>query len=175
MEIRNIDIEKLRDHFVKDKDFAEKFFALSTELSDYTIEEISTDPKLKEYHENDPGAIIVMIKGHCSNGHPFTMVLLRPDENIKALLRAYIGWLWEPYNPITDRDFENLPDLYEITFDDNSTEAPEHPILHIRTRLSYMKNGEQVMDDKDVNDGVFVNLINMNAEKSEILEMIENL
>lgn len=174
MNIKDIDIEKLRKRFAEDKNFSEKFFALSTELSDFTIDEISTDPKMKYNYKNDPGLIIVMMKGHLSNGHPFIMVLLEPHEYISGIMRAYVGWLWGPYDPVTDEDFGNLPDIYEITFDDKDTEAPERPILHVRTHTSYMKDGEWVPVDCEVNDGVFINLINVNAEKSEILEMIKD-
>ena len=175
MKNTDIDINKLRMRLANDRDFAERFFGLITELSDFSIDEISTAPKLNKDRDNDPGAIIVKMEGHDNNGHPIIMVLVEPKEELMLMMRAYTAWLWEPYNPITDEDFESLPKLYEITFDDETTEVPDCPILHIRTRLSHMEADGWVTDDKEIDDGVYINLINMNAENSEILELLKDV
>ena len=128
MKNTDIDINKLRMLFANDRDFAERFFELATELSGFYIDEISTEPKLNANRDNDPGAIIVRMKGCDNDGHPVIMVLLEPDEEQMLMMRAYTAWLWEPYNPITDEDFESLPKLYEISFDDETTEVPDCPM-----------------------------------------------
>ena len=99
---------------------------------------------------------------------------MKTMRNMKMpyLVRAYNAWLWEPYDPITDEDFMNLPDLYEIAFEDKTTDAPELPILHVRTYSRHKEGDEWVTDDKEVYDGVFINLINVNAEDSEIMRLL---
>ena len=89
-----------------------------------------------------------------------TPIIDRPDGRYDALK--------QPRN-----EEDETPE--EITFDDETTEVPDCPILHIRTRLSHMEADGWVTDDKEIDDGVYINLINMNAENSEILELLKDV
>ena len=145
---------------------------MSAEMTDFQIDDISLNPKLFEDRDNDPAAVIVRMKGHDGKGHPFIMVLLERREKMQLMMRAYTAWLWEPYHPITDQDFENLPDLYQISFAEESG-ASEQPILHVRSACTVRDSSGVTFDVMDENDGVFMNYINLNAGDSAVLELLK--
>ena len=169
----NINIEKMRKRFKNDKSFAEKFCELATEMTGFVIDDIWTKSTLPHKTSIDPAAAIVIMRGRNDTGHPFIMILVEQKEDIKNILRIYTGLLWEQYAPITDKDFDNLPYLYEIVFEDKYESINESGILHVRPGLKEQDGSQSMKKDVIIDDGVYINLINLNSENSEIFRLLE--
>ena len=170
---KDIDSDALRRMFSKNKTAAEKFFALCTEIDDYRIDAIITDPTFKDKEIDDPKAVILMIKGYNkTENHPVIMAFLEPRKNISLLLNTYIALIWGTYDPKTDKDFEDLPDIYEIVLGDDTITDTKSPILHIRTYMKYLENGKWIYCDNKVKDGVYINVINTRNNNSDIMNII---
>lgn len=162
-----IDYDKLRQKFLEDRDFAENFFKMSTELDDVRIDEIKTGPKLPfEIKAKDPELLIAYIKGYDNtNGRDFECVVYEECEEVGRLQRFYVAFLWNRYNPITDEDLDKLPDIWGVSF--VSKEEGDTPIFHVRSVCNVGTEDAFEVDTKDK-----ANLINTNVD-SNIMKLIK--
>ena len=123
---------------LRDREYAERVMRAITELEDATLTDTWLHAALPSESEtdNDPEAMIGMIKGHDrQKGKEFIAAIFGKWEDFKDLSLPYFGMIWSMYHPATDYDFSVLPDLYEIAFQDMD-QNPDHAIDHIRWRDS---------------------------------------
>lgn len=161
-----MDTEKLRKRLASDREFATRFFSLVTEIEDLELNTVSEGPNLPFEHDEDPGLLIAYAKGHDNTkGKDVEIVFFEEHEHPTIVEGAYLHLLWEQYDPITDKDFDNLPEVYGISFyavDSDTTT----PLFHVRMVESGGTDDQIVMDTGD-----YLNLINKDAD-SEIMSLV---
>ncbi|MBR3023398.1 MAG: hypothetical protein IKN85_06625 [Oscillospiraceae bacterium] len=115
---------------LKDKAYAEKFVKCTTELEDIEIKEIWPHAALPYESEDDPEAMIGMIKAHDNkDDSDFIVGIFGDYEYARIIMYVYSRLFWEPYHPETNADFDNLPMIYKIAFADSDS---EEELLHCR-------------------------------------------
>ena len=164
----HIDYDKLREKFT-DREFAEKFFSLTTELSDFTVDEIIPGSKLPYENDLDPEHLVVYIKGR-NNDTGKTVEYLFFEEtpnkdNLNAAHIIYLNSVWRRYPTLFDEDLDDLPDVYTISFCSDA-DHKDQPICRLR-----WKESQDGGKEKNVGVGDYFNLINKEAD-SEIMRMV---
>ena len=161
-----MDYNKLRQKFAEDREFAETLFKMSTELDDVQIDEVKIGPKLPfEITAKDPELLIAYVKGHDNKkGRDFECVIYEECEEVGLLQRFYVACLWGRYNPVTDGDFDKLPNIWGVGF--VSDGKSDKPIFHVRS----MCEAEGV-EPFEVDTGEKANLINTRVD-SEIMRLV---
>ena len=161
-----IDYGKLRQKFAEDRAFAEKFFKMSTELDDFRIDEIKAGPKLPYERDNDPEMLVVWMKGHDNKkDRGFEYVLYEECEKFVTAQTAYVGFLWTRYNPVSNEDIDNLPDIWGVSF--ISGQGSKNPLLEVRA----MCNADGI-EPFEVDTGDMQNLVNVDVD-SDIMKLID--
>ena len=164
-----MDYDKLRQIFAEDREFAEAFFKMSTELDDVRIDEVKAGPRLPfEIKAEDPELLIAYVKGHDNKkGRDFESVIYEECEEVGLLQRFYVACLWSRYAPVTDADFDKLPDIWGVGFVSN--EESDTPIFHVRTMCE-----SKGMDSLELDTGEKTNLINTRAD-SDIMKLVRQV
>ena len=158
--------EKLRKKLANDIEFATRFFSLTTEIRGLELGEVFEGPNLPFADDKDPGILIAYAKGQDSmRGKTVEIALFEEHEYPTIVEGAYLHLLWKRYDPVTDEDFEALPEVYGISFHADVADTTT-PLFHVRMAV----NGG--MDDQIVTDtGDYLNLINKGAD-SEIMRLV---
>ena len=161
-----MDYDKLRRKFAEDREFAETFCKMSIGLDDCRIDDVKTGTGLPfEIKAKDPDLMIAYMKGHDNNkGRDFEYILYEECEEAGLLQRFYVAFLWGQYNPVTDEDFDNLPNIWGVTFVSN--EESDTPIFHVRSMCE-----AEGMESFEVDTGEKANLINTNVD-SDIMKLV---
>ena len=162
-----IDYDKLRNRFIEDSSFGESFFKMSTELEDVRIDEVKVGSRLPfDIKVKDPELLIAYIKGFDNDkNRDFECVIYEECEKSGLLQRFYVDVLLERYTPVTDEDFDRLPDIWGVTF--TSEEEGDIPIFHVRSMCNAGSD-----DAFEVDTGDKANLINTNAD-SDIMRLVK--
>ena len=162
-----MDYDKLRQKFAEDRGFAENFCKMSMEMDDCRIDEVKIGPRLPfDIKAKDPELLIAYMKGHDhTKGRDFEYVLYEECEEAGLLQRLYVAVLWERYDPVTDEDFDKLPDIWGVTF--VSREGIDTPIVHVRYVCNADSDGAF-----EVDAGEKANLINTNVD-SDIMKLVK--
>ncbi|MBR1740703.1 MAG: hypothetical protein IJ733_02320 [Lachnospiraceae bacterium] len=162
-----MDYDKLRRKFAEDREFAESFCKMSIEMDGCRIDEVKTGPRLPfEIEAKDPELLIAYMKGHDNKkDRDFEYVLYEECEEVGLLQRFYVACLWGRYNPVTDEDFDNLPNIWGVGF--VSKEESATPIFHVRPMCE-----AEGMEPFEVDTGEKSNLININVD-SDIMKLVK--
>ena len=162
-----MDYNKLRQKFEEDREFAEAFFKMSTELDDVRIDEVKVGPRLPlEIKAEDPELLIAYVKGHDNKkGRDFECVIYEECEKVGLLQRFYVACLWGQYDPVTNDDFDKLPNIWGVGFVSN--EESDTPIFHVRTMCE-----TEGMEPLELDTGEKSNLINTTVD-SDIMKLIK--
>lgn len=161
-----MDYNKLRQKFTEDREFAETFFKMSTELDDVRIDEIKAGPKLPYERDNDPEMMIAWMKGYDNKkGRNLEYILYEECEKFVTAQTAYVGFLWSRYNPVTNEDVDRLPDIWGVSF--ISGHGGETPILKVRAMLEAKGTAPSEVDTGD-----YQNLINADVD-SDIMKLVK--
>lgn len=164
--------EIIRTNFVNDPELAEDFLRLVTELPLCRLDEVFPGPALPFECNDDPEAMIVLMRGYdVGSDKPVEMVLIEKNEKLSILTSLYVACIWGRFNPITDEDFQNLPDLYEVGFYTEGDDQ-EHPLLRMRWEMVPVKGDNMARLEMDT--GNYVNLINTNVD-SDVMKLLNTM
>ena len=152
---------------MKDRDYADRIIHELVDYEDCTLLKVHPHAALPIKIDDDPEAMIGLIKGH-DNGkdEDFLLAIFGDWEDFKDLSKSYIGQMWEMYHPVSRRDFENLPHIYEVAFvESDSDEA----IITKRWNLT-VENDGAIISRSEYED-LKINLINTRMD-SDIIRII---
>ena len=153
---------------LKDRSYAERVMRALVENDNCTLLKVHPHAALPEKDSFDPEVMIGLIKGHDDEkDKDFLLAIFGDWDEFKDLSNAYIGVLWGMYDPQSDEDFENLPDIYEAAFIKRDIDKP---LLHVRYSIKEERDGK-VISDGEYYDGVKINLINTNVD-SDLISLI---
>ena len=108
---------------LRNKVYAEEFVKRTTELEDIEIKEIWPHAALPYESEDDPEAMIGMIKAHDNkDDSDFIVGVFGDYKDACDIMHVYNRLFWETYHPETRGDFDNLPMIYKIAFADSDSE-----------------------------------------------------
>ena len=150
---------------LRNRDYAERVLKLVSEKEDAVLVEAWPHAALPEGSEtnDDPEAMIGMLKGREANGKEFIVALFGKWEDCEDVIFSYI---WRMYHPVTDSDFRNLPELIEIAFRDLDSEKE---MTHLCWRETTGKGKEE--KDTIFFDQHKINIINTKID-SEMIRII---
>ncbi len=150
-----------------DREYAEKVMKALVELEDCTLLKVHPHAALPIQSSEDPEAMIGLIKGHDNEkDKDFLLAIFGDWDGFKDLSEIYIGALWGMYDPVSDRDFELLPDIYEAAFIHDDSEHPMH-----RVRWTMTSPDGDIEKLENSFDNTKINIVNIGVD-SEILRII---
>ena len=154
--------KKLSDH-----DYAERVMKVLVDNSDCTLLKVHPHAALPVKMVDDPEVMIGLIKGYDNvKDKEFLLAVFGRWEDFRSVSNAYIGMLWGMYKPLTNEDFENLPQIYMVAFTKNES---DQPLIKLRNRFQMEVNG--VVTEGREYEEVKVNLVNTNVD-SNLIEII---
>ena len=151
---------------LKDREYAESVMNVVVELEDATLTDIWPHAALPVGSEtdNDPEAMIGMLKGHDNQkGRDFIVAIFGKWDDFIDLCFPYAWMIWSTQHPAWKHEFVALPDLYEIAFQDMDT---DHVINHARW---CNKEGDELKEFGV--DRFKINLINTKLD-SDVIRVI---
>lgn len=152
-------------HRLKDQKYTEEFVRRTAELEDITIHEIWPHAALPYFMEDDPEAMIGMVKGHDNQQDiDFIVGIFGKQEDLGIVADSYIGLFWMPYHPVTRADFDRLPVIYQIAFTESDS---EESLIRIR----WVCSSEGKIIDEDAFKNHRINLINTKND-TDLIRMI---
>ena len=138
------------------------------ETDDCELLEVRAHAALPGNIEGDPEVMIGMLKGlDHRDGKEFIVGIFGRWDDFFGLMQEYVGCFWRMYDPITPRDFEMLPCIYEIAFENLES---EEPIRHLRWNIESKDKDGNITEVTEY-DGQRINLINTSTE-SEVIRII---
>ena len=166
---------KIDDRFKKwmrrrlqDKDYAERVLKVVMETNECELLNVWPHAALPGNIEGDPETMIGMLKGiDHRDGKEFIVGIFGEWKDFSDLMIEYVGCFWKMYDPITLRDFEKLPCIYEIAFESRES---EEPIRQLRWNIE-SKDKDGCLFDTTEYDGMKVNLINTDLD-SDVIRII---
>ncbi|MBQ8940682.1 MAG: hypothetical protein IJ062_02520 [Firmicutes bacterium] len=152
---------------LNDREYAERIMRILTELEDCNLVDVYPHAALPVQPKDDPELMIGLIKGHDNkNDFDFLVAIFGKWEDFEDMAHTYFYNLWRMYNPISYRDFENLPLIYEIAFTDSDM---DEAIIKKRWNVRIERDG-QLESIKEF-DGIKINLVNTRIE-SDVLSIV---
>lgn len=153
---------------LQDTDYAERVLKAVVESDNCELMKVWPHAALPGKIDGDPEAMIGMMKGiDHRDGKEFIVGIFGKWEDFSDLMIEYVGCFWNMYNPITTRDFEKLPCIYEIAFESKES---EEPILRLRWNVESKDRNGSLLETTEY-DGMKVNLINTNLD-SDVIRII---
>ena len=152
---------------LSDQDYAERVMKVLVDNSDCTLLKVHPHAALPVKMVDDPEVMIGLIKGYDNvKDKEFLLAIFGRWEDFRSVSNAYIGMLWGMYKPLTNEDFENLPQIYMVAFTKNES---DQPLIKLRNRFQMEVNG--VVTEEREYEEVKVNLVNTNVD-SNLIEII---
>ena len=152
---------------LSDRAYAERVLHAVVDEKDCSLIKVHAHAALPVKISYDPEVMIGLLKGHDNEkDEDFIVAIFGDWDDYKDLSNSYIGHLWEMYDPVSGRDFENLPHIYEIAFVESSC---EEPIIKRRWTVTTEKDG--VVTSESEYEDVKINLINTGLD-SDVLRLI---
>ena len=152
---------------LSDQDYAERVMKVLVDNSDCTLLKVHPHAALPVKMVDDPEVMIGLIKGYDNvKDKEFLLAVFGRWEDFRSVSNAYIGMLWGMYKPLTNGDFENLPQIYMVAFTKNES---DQPLIKLRNRFQMEVNG--VVTEEREYEEVKVNLVNTNVD-SNLIEII---
>ena len=153
---------------LRNRDYAERVLKLVSEKEDAVLVEAWPHAALPEENKtnDDPEAMIGMLKEREANGKEFIVALFGKWEDCEDVIFSCIWYIWRMYHPVTDSDFRNLPELIEIAFQDLDSEKE---MTHLCWRETTGKGKEE--KDTIFFDQHKINIINTKID-SEMIRII---
>ena len=149
----------------RDRAYAERIFHALIDEENATLLDVWPHAALP--HESaftDPETMIGLLKGYDnSTGTELVMAIFGKWEDLKPIAHDYFGVIWGMSKPASYSDFESLPNIYEVAFDDLED---EEEIKRIRGRIRI--DGAETMPF----DEHKINLVNTRLEESRIMRLI---
>lgn len=170
-----IDMLEITDRFkawmrgrLADHSYAECIFQALIDEEDATLLEVWPHAALPMKSTlDDPEAMIGMLKGYDNaKGVDIIVAIFGQWEDFKDLSRSYFSIIWGMQDPMGYRDFESLPNIYEVAFAELGEET--EPIQKRRWTVEVNKDGEVSSIPYDENK---LNLINTSVD-SGIIKII---
>ena len=157
--------KKLSDH-----DYAERVMKVLVDNSDCTLLKVHPHAALPVKMVDDPEVMIGLIKGYDNvKDKEFLLAIFGRWEDFRFVSNEYIGALWGMYKPLSNEDFENLPQIYMVAFTKNES---DQPLIKLRNRFQMEVNGV-VTEDREYEE-VKVNLVNTNVD-SKLIKIIRGI
>lgn len=106
---------------LKDRDYAERVLKMVSQKEEAVLVDSWLHAALPEGSEtkDDPEAMIGMLKGRDGeNGKEFIVAFFGKWDDCEDVVFQYVWYIWSMYHPVTDSDFEKLPELIEVAFRD---------------------------------------------------------
>ena len=152
---------------LSDQDYAERVMKVLVDNSDCTLLKVHPHAALPVKMVDDPEVMIGLIKGYDNvKDKEFLLAVFGRWEDFRSVSNAYIGMLWGMYKPLSNEDFENLPQIYMVAFTKNES---DQPLIKLRNRFQMEVNG--VVTEEREYEEVKVNLVNTNVD-SNLIEII---
>ncbi|MBR3241584.1 MAG: hypothetical protein IKF90_02640, partial [Parasporobacterium sp.] len=147
---------------LSDRDYAERVMKVLVDNSDCTLLKVHPHAALPVKMVDDPEVMIGLIKGYDNvKDKEFLLAVFGRWEDFQSVSNAYIGMLWGMYKPLTNEDFENLPQIYMVAFTKNES---DQPLIKLRNRFQMEVNG--VVTEEREYEEVKVNLVNTNVDSN---------
>lgn len=155
---------------LSDRDYAERVMKVLVDNSDCTLLKVHPHAALPVKMVEDPEVMIGLIKGYDNvKDKEFLLAVFGRWEDFRSVSNAYIGALWGMYKPLSNEDFENLPQIYMVAFTKNES---DQPLIKLRNRFQMEVNGV-VTEDREYEE-VKVNLVNTNVD-SKLIKIIRGI
>ena len=152
---------------LSDRDYADRVMHALVDSKDCTLVKVHPHAALPVSQPDDPEVMIGLIKGHDNVKNDDVLLAIFGDwDEFKDMAQSYMGRLWEIYNPVTRRDFESLPHIYEAAFVQSES---EEPLIKRRWTLTSEKDGVVVSEEEY--EDLKINLINTSID-SELIQII---
>ena len=153
---------------LSDQDYAERIMKELVDNSDCPLLKVHPHAALPVKMAEDPEVMIGLIKGYDNvKDKEFLLAIFGRWEDFRSVSNAYIGMLWGMYKPLTNEDFENLPQIYMVAFTKNES---DQPLIKLRNRFQMEVNG--VVTEEREYEEVKVNLVNTNVD-SKLIKIIK--
>ena len=155
---------------LSDRDYAERIMKVLVDYSDCTLLKVHPHAALPVKMVDDPEVMIGLIKGYDNvKDKEFLLAVFGRWEDFRSVSNAYIGALWGMYKPLSNEDFENLPQIYMVAFTKNES---DQPLIKLRNRFQMEVNG--VVTEEREYEEVKVNLVNTNVD-SKLIKIIRGI
>ena len=152
---------------LSDRDYAERVMKEFVDNSESVLIKVHPHAALPVKMVDDPEVMIGLIKGYDNvKDKEFLLAIFGRWEDFRFVSNEYIGMLWGMYKPLTNEDFENLPQIYMVAFTKNES---DQPLIKLRNRFQMEVNG--VVTEEREYEEVKVNLVNTNVD-SNLIEII---
>ena len=152
---------------LSDREYAEKVMRVLVDCRDCTLLKVHPHAALPVHRDDDPEVMIGLIKGQDNEkDEEFLLAIFGDWEGFKDLAQSYFADLWGMYDPVSELDFKNLPQIYEVAFVHSDSNEPL-----IKKRWTVTEETDGVVTSEHEYNDIKINLVNTSID-SEVVRII---